>query len=130
MVTRRRGRRRQSGGVSEEIRRRHGWLELLQTSGPFLTLPVVHRVFPNGLPAVAVARAGRGPRAVAQMMDDHGASRHAVIETMLRDVLDWQQHLRIDTQIPDTLTELVAEHGLVVRPDFGFHAEDGRRRRC
>lgn len=43
-------RTRALGGVGEEIRRRHSWLELLQTSGPFLTLPVVHRVFENGLP--------------------------------------------------------------------------------
>ena len=125
MVTRRRGRRRQSGGVNEEIRRRHGWLELLQTSGPFLTLPVVHRVFPDGLPPVAVAQRAEVRAAVAEVLDSHGASRHAMIETMLRDILDWQHHLRIDTQIPDSLAEPVPEHGLVVRPDFAFHAEDG-----
>ena len=124
MVSRRRGRRRQSGGVGEEIRRRHGWLELLQTSGPFLTLPVVHRVFPDGLPPVAVAQRAEVRAAVAEMLDSHGASRHAMIETMLRDILDWQHHLRIDTQIPDSLAEPVPEHGLVVRPDFAFHAED------
>ena len=27
--------------------------------------------------------------------------------------------------MPDSLAEVVAEHGLVVRPDFGFYAEDG-----
>jgi len=123
-VSARRGRRRQSGGVSEEIRRRHGWLELLQTSGPFLTLPVVHRVFPDGLPPVAAAQRAEVRAAVAGMLDSHGASRHAMIETMLRDILDWRHHLRIDTQIPDSLAEPVPEHGLVVRPDFGFYADD------
>ena len=109
--------------MSEEIRRRHGWLELLQTSGPFLTLPVVHRVFPDGLPPVPVARRAEVRAAVAEMLDTRGATRHALIETVLRDVLDWQQHLRIDTQMPDNLAELVPEHGLSLRPDFGFYAE-------
>jgi hypothetical protein len=110
--------------VSEEIRRRHAWLELLQASGPFLTLPVVHRVFPNGLPPVPKHDRARIRGLVAAMLDDGGASRHAVIETMLRDVLDWQQHLKIDAEVPQSLTELVTDHGVLVRPDFGFYAED------
>jgi hypothetical protein len=121
MRPRRRG--RSAGGVSEEIRRRHGWLELLQTSGPFLTLPVVHRVFPDGLPPVPSARRAEVRAAVAEMLDSGGATRHAMIETMLRDVLDWQQHLRIDTHIPDNLAVTVPEYRLVLRPDFGFYVE-------
>src|SRR5258708_37364345 len=92
-------RRRPAGGVGEEIRRRHGWLELLQSSGPFLTLPVVHRVFPDGLPPVPVAKRAEVRAAVAEMLDSHGASRHAMTETMLRTILDWQHHLQIDTQL-------------------------------
>ena len=99
------GARRSTGGAGEEIRRRHAWLELLQTSGPFLTLPVVHRVFPDGLPPVPVTRRAEIRAVVAEMLDSGGATRHAIIETMLRDVLDWQQHLRIDTQLPDSLAE-------------------------
>jgi len=116
--------RRSAGGVGEEIRRRHAWLELLQISGPFLTLPVVHRVFPNGLPPVPVQERARLRALVAAMLDDHGASRHAVIHTMLHDVLDWHQHLQIDSGIPDTLAELVPEHGITIRPDFAFYAEE------
>jgi hypothetical protein len=121
-MVRRRGRRR-TGGVSEEVRRKHGWLELLQISGPFLTLPVVHRVFPDGLPPVPAGQRAEVRAAVAEMLDGYGATRHLVIETMLRDILDWQHHLRIDTEIPDTLAESVPEHGLMIRPDFGFYAE-------
>lgn len=58
------------------------------------------------------------------MLDDHGASRNTVITVMLRDILNWQQHLRIDTEIPDSLAEPVPEHGLTIRPDFGFYAEE------
>jgi hypothetical protein len=119
-----RARARTPGGASEQIRRRHSWLELLQTSGPFLTLPVVHRVFPNGLPPVPAHNRARVRGLVAAMLDDGGASRHAVIETTLHDVLDWQEHLRIDDAVPGSLAEPVAEHGVWVRPDFGFYAED------
>jgi hypothetical protein len=110
-------------GVSEEVRRRHAWLELLQVSGPFLTLPVAHRVFPNGLPEVPVQRRAAVRALVAQMMDDRGASRHAVIGGVLRDVFDWQQHLVIDDAMPQTLTEIVADHGVTLRPDFGYFDE-------
>ncbi|MGH3279079.1 MAG: Eco57I restriction-modification methylase domain-containing protein [Trebonia sp.] len=114
---------RTPGGVSEEVRKRHAWLELLQVSGPFLTLPVVHRVFPNGLPEVSVQRRATVRTLVAQMMDDRGASRHAVIASVLRDVFDWQQHLVIDDAMPQTLTEIVADHGVTLRPDFGYFDE-------
>ena len=110
-------------GVSEEVRKRHAWLELLQVSGPFLTLPVAHRVFPNGLPEVFVQRRAAVRALVAQMMDDRGASRHAVIANVLRDVFDWQQHLVIDDAMPQTLTEIVADHGVTLRPDFGYFDE-------
>ena len=110
-------------GVSEEVRKRHAWLELLQVSGPFLTLPVAHRVFPNGLPEVPVQQRATVRALVAQMMDDRGASRHAVITAMLRDVFDWQQHLVIDDAMPQTLTEIVADHGVTLRPDFGYFDE-------
>ena len=42
---------------------------------------------------------------------------------MLRDVFDWQQHLVIDDAIPQTLTEIVADHGVTLRPDFGYFDE-------
>ena len=42
---------------------------------------------------------------------------------MLRDVFDWQQHLVIDDAMPQTLTEIVADHGVTLRPDFGYFDE-------
>ena len=116
-------RTRTPGGVSEEIRKRHSWLELLQISGPFLTLPVVHRVFPNGLAEVPAQERAKIRGLVSQMMDDRGASRHKVIETLLHDVFDWQQHLVIGDAVPETLTEIVTEHSIPIRPDFGYFDE-------
>jgi hypothetical protein len=99
-------------------------LELLQTSGPFLTLPVVQRVFPDGLPPVPATQRAKVRALAADMLDSHGTTRHALITIMLSDVLDWQHHLPLDAEIPDSLAEPVAEHGLLIRPDFGFYAED------
>ena len=42
---------------------------------------------------------------------------------MLRDVFDWQQHLVIDDAMPQTLAEIVADHGVTLRPDFGYFDE-------
>lgn len=114
------GARRRSVGAGEAARRRHAWLELVQTSGPFLTLPVVDRAFPNGMPEVpGEVRAGVRS-AVARMLEDRGASRQAVIVRVLCDALGWGDHLRQGAELPDTLTEAVAEHGTVVRPAFAF----------
>jgi hypothetical protein len=118
--------KRTPGGVSEEIRKRHSWLELLQISGPFLTLPVVHRVFPNfpnGIPHASAEQRANLRALVAQMLDDRGASRHKVIETLLHDVFGWQQHLVIGDAVPETLTEIVPEHSIPIRPDFGYFDE-------
>ncbi len=117
----RRVRRRYSAG--EAARRRHGWLELVQTSGPFLTLPVADRAFPDGLAEVA-PQARRSVRtAVADALASRGASRHRAIRTVLCDALDWAGHLRVDAELPAALAEPVPEHGLSLRPDLGFYAE-------
>jgi hypothetical protein len=87
-------------------------------------MPVVQRVFPDGLPPVPSAQRAKVGALTADTLDSHGAARHALITTVLRDVLDWQHHLRIDAEIPDNLAELVPEYGLLIRPDFGFYAED------
>jgi len=116
-------RRRRTYRAGEAARRRHSWLELVQTSGPFLTLPVVDRVWPNGLPEVA-----REPRravraAVAGALDSRGATRYDAIRTVLCEGLDWGEHLRWGAELPAALGEPVAEHGLVLTPEIGFYAE-------
>jgi hypothetical protein len=118
---------RAKSSASAAARRRHEWLEVLQASGPFLTLPVVDRampVFPSGVPQASPQQRARLRAEIANMLGSNGANRHTVIETMLGDTLAWREHLRIDTAIPDTLAEPIAEHGLLIRPDFGFYLED------
>jgi hypothetical protein len=116
-------RRRRTYKAGEAARRRHAWLELVTISGPFLTLPVADRVFPDGLPEVPMtARAGIRT-AVAEMFDSGGANRRAVVETVLGVALDWTHHLRRDHELPAALAEPVTDHGLLLTPDFGFYAD-------
>ncbi|WP_328865169.1 Eco57I restriction-modification methylase domain-containing protein [Streptomyces sp. NBC_00304] len=115
---------RHPGGVSEEIRRRHAWLELLQTSGPFLTLPVAHRVFPDGIPVVPTKDRAHLRLAVEQVLENGGAGRRQLLTTVLHDVLDWQHHLVESDAIPESLAEPIQEHGVIVRADFGFLVGD------
>ena len=58
---------------------------------------------------------------VAQMLDDHGASRYQVIDAVRAELLDWSAHDRSD--LPDALGEALLDHNTLLRPDFGFYAE-------
>jgi len=118
-------RRRRTYSAGEAARRRHSWLELVQTSGPFLTLPVVNRVWPNGLPEIA-----REPRrmvraAVTTALETRGATRYDAVRTVLCQGLDWGEHLYWGSELPAALGEPVSEHNIVLTPDLGFYAEGG-----
>ena len=116
-------RRRRTYAAGEAARHRHSWLELLQTSGPSLTLPVVDRVWPTGVPAVAPT-SRRVVRAVAaQALADGGSSRRSAIQTVLVEGLDWGTRLRWEDQVPSSMAEPVGEHGVLLAPDFGFYAD-------
>lgn len=110
--------------TSSAAAKRHAWLELLQQSGPFLTVPVADEVWPTGLPAVPQpVRAGLRA-AVTQLMNDRGASRAMIGHHVLRDALHWGDCLVEGPALPAVLTEVVAEHGVVLRPDFAFRTDD------
>jgi len=116
-------RRRRHHPAGEAARRRHPWLELLQTSGPFLTLPVVDRVWPTGVPQVPAEPRRAVRAAVADALDSRGASRQQAVHTVLTRALDWDTHLRWGTDLPASLAEPVAEHGVLITPELGFYAE-------
>ncbi|QKW39928.1 hypothetical protein HUT06_42745 [Actinomadura sp. NAK00032] len=83
----------------------------------------MHRVFPSGLPPVPNQHRADLRLLVEDMLNTHGVSRHKVIETMLRDILDWQHHLLIDADVPVHLAEALPGHGTPLRPDFAFRAD-------
>lgn len=98
----------------------HAWLELLQTAGPFLTLPVLKRVFGDTVPAASTALRARIRVTAEAMMRNDGDTRDAFIDIMFKDAFDWG--LRRTNTLPDALTAFVDEHGQQVRADFAFSA--------
>jgi hypothetical protein len=109
--------------VSSNAARRHAWLELLQQSGPFLTVPVADRIWPAGLPAIPAAVRTQLRAAVSELLATSGASRQEFSSLVLRDALGWSDALAEDVALPAALTEVVAEHGVHLRPDFAFRFE-------
>jgi hypothetical protein len=100
--------------------RRHGWLELLQQSGPFLTVPVADQVWPAGLPAVPTSVRAEVRTAVAHLLESSGRTRGELAAVLFGEALGWGDALVEATDLPASLTEVVAEHHAVVRPDFAF----------
>ena len=118
-------RRSQPGGQAEQARRRQAWLDLIQTAGPWITLPVADRAMPNGPAPVAGTVRSRLRTLVEDALADQGASRDRLAEAVLVEALDWAQHYRRAVDIPVAMAEPVAEHPeVVLRADFGFYAED------
>ena len=103
--------------------RRHGWLDLLQQSGPFVTVPVADRVWPAGLPTVPAPVRAQLRFAMAELLDGDGMSQAELAQAVLVDTLGWTDALKEGPEIPAAMTEVVTENGVVLRPDFGFYAE-------
>lgn len=86
------------------------WLELVDTEGPFLAIPPLKRVWPEGMPQLAEARKAvlsdarkdfesawerydRSPGADTAL-DAYRSARDKWVETVLRDVAGWAESLR------------------------------------
>jgi hypothetical protein len=115
------------------------WLELVDIEGPFLAVPVLKRVWPNGIPdfrtthperfdALVDARSGfeaaweafdRDPGSDAAL-EAYRSARDAWVETVLCDVVGWAESMRwgpvpgVEAQSPNravTVTAQAALHG-------------------
>ncbi len=101
------------------------WLSLLEVSGPFLSLPVLLRVFPQGLDAIDPELARNVRLAYAEWVDNQ-LSRHpdpaihtAWIRFVLREILEFDEQTLVDgPAIPETIKAALLEHGEVLRPDL------------
>ena len=104
------------------IARHHAeWLSLLETSGPFLSMPVLLEAFPQGLDAHdaehhRMLRFGHG-----EWEDNrHQPATHAAwIRFVLARTLDYSSEVLAAGQaIPQTLQAEVPEHRELLRPDL------------
>lgn len=117
------------------IARHHSeWLSLIEVSGPFLTLPVLVRVFPQGLPKVDGKKLGRLRAAYEEWANAQDAKApdasalHATwVQLVLGELLEFDdQTLRSGDGLPSGLDVSLAEHHETLRPSIAIVEPSGR----
>ncbi len=101
------------------------WLSLVEVSGPFLSLPVLLRAFPQGLDAHD-PQVSRSVRLAHEEWADNQqglrpdpAIHTAWVRFVLRDVLEFpDDSITAGPAIPETIKASIAEHGETLRPDL------------
>ncbi|WJJ09976.1 SAM-dependent DNA methyltransferase [Prescottella equi] len=114
-----------------------GWLQLVDTEGPFLAVPPLKRVWPNGIPDFRKTHPGRfdvlanarkwfesawealdrSPDSESAL-DSYRAARDEWIETVLRDVAGWSESLSwgevpgVQAQSPNRAVTVTAQAAL------------------
>ncbi len=104
----------------------HEWLNLIEVSGPFLAVPVLRDVFPQGLEALPSGRPQRLRRTYEEWRDavdmddlDLPALHAAWIDDVLVTALEMDETvLRRGARLPEKLTVSMPEHGVTVAPDL------------
>ncbi|MGV9611242.1 Eco57I restriction-modification methylase domain-containing protein [Nocardia xishanensis] len=105
MTTAQKKSRRRSTSTAADLHRE--WLELVDTDGPFLSIPALKRVWENGMPAMnadalAVLREAKpafekaweewdSDRDNDAVLERYRTARDTWVDTVLRDVLRWAQ---------------------------------------
>src|ERR1044072_1857260 len=108
------------------MKRHHAeWLSLVEVSGPFLTMPVLEKVFPQGLDAHEPEHYRRLRLAFEEWEDNQNSRRpnpaihHAWIKFVLTQTLGLRDEVLAEGQaIPQTLKATIPEHGETLRRDF------------
>lgn len=112
------------------ISRHHAdWLNLVEHSGPFFSLPVLSRVFSHGLDPRDTAQAKRLREAYEVWQDNPTApgKQHAWVMHVLTDLLGYPEKLIAEGQaIPPGLEARMAEMGETLRPDLVLLTPVGR----
>ena len=110
------------------------WLSLVEASGPFLSLPVLLRVFPNGLDAHDPEHLKLLRLAYEEWQDNQlgakpePAIHRAWVEFVLRQTLELPDEVLLTSQrIPPGLYATIAEQGEILRPDWVVVEPDGKK---
>jgi hypothetical protein len=106
----------------------HDWLNLIEVSGPFLAVPVLREVLPQGLEALTSGRPQRLRAAYDEWRDavdaddaDLPAIHAAWIDEVLQSALEVDdQVLRRAATLPERLKVLLPEHGVSIAPDLAI----------
>ncbi len=104
-------------------RHHHEWLSLVPNSGPFLSLPVLMRAFPQGLPAPD-PELRKETRLMFESWEDgrkDRAVRRAWVDFLLRSVLQFPAEVIAEgPAIPPGTEARMSEFGEVLRPDVAI----------
>jgi hypothetical protein len=106
----------------------HDWLNLIEVSGPFLAVPVLRDVLPQGLEALTSGRPQRLRAAYDEWRDavdaddaDLPAIHSAWIDEVLQSALEVvDQVLRRAGTLPERLKVSLPEHGVTIAPDLAI----------
>jgi hypothetical protein len=95
------------------------WLSLVEVSGPFLTMPALERVFPQGLDAHDPEHYRNLRLAFEEWEGEKPALHRAWIKYVLEQTLGLPAEVIAEGQaIPETIKATVSEHGETLRPDI------------
>lgn len=110
------------------------WLSLIEISGPFLTLPVLDRVFPQGLDArdQDVGRELRTRFAEWEAEQEKRRPDRAIhqgwIRWVLTDVLEYRHATLAEGQaLPASLEARIIQEGETLRPDLALLDQDAKK---
>jgi len=117
-------------------RHHNEWLSLIEVSGPFLSVPVLERVFPHGLDKDDTPEGKELVRnlrlAFDEWEDDKDGERpnpaihKAWIDYMIKQGLGLPDEVLAEGQnIPQTIKVTIAEHGETLRPDLVVRNPEG-----
>lgn len=106
----------------------HDWLNLIEVSGPFLAVPVLREVLPQGLEALTSGRPQRLRAAYDEWRDavdaddpDMLAIHSAWVDEVLQSALEMDdQVLRRAPSLPERLKATLPEHGVTITPDLAI----------
>lgn len=112
--------------MAKSIARHHAeWLSLVEVSGPFLSMPVLQRVFPQGLDAHEPEHFAELRQAHEEWETNQGGSRpepathYLWVKYVLAETLGFPEDVILEGQaIPQGLQATVSEHGEILKPDI------------
>ena len=106
------------------VARHHAdWLSLVESSGPFVSLPVLMRVFPQGLDPRDPEQAKQLRLAYEEWQENRGLAgkQRAWVMHVLTQTLLYPKELLVEGQtLPPGLTATMAEYGETLRPQLAL----------
>jgi hypothetical protein len=117
------------------------WLDLVDTDGPFLAIPLLKRVWPQGMPSLSpeerdTLSAARKPfeqawEALDQTPDDDSAralydqATREWVQIVLRDVVGWQEHLLWGQEAATGITSSSPDRRITLTPTAALRGSNG-----